>query len=106
MEVSMNNEILAWHFVGDTLRDGSPIPPNGEWLKYPGEIIMCASGLHWSREPFDALQYAPGSILCRVAARGEVVEQNDKGASSERMIIARMNATEMLRYYARIQALS
>ena len=27
----MTGTVLAWHFVGDTLRDGRSIPPDGEW---------------------------------------------------------------------------
>jgi len=99
-------KILAWHFVNDKLRDGSPIPKNGVWLKHKGEAVICESGLHWSRDPFDALEYAPGSTLCLVEVRGIIAEQSDKGVSLERKIIARMDATEMLRYFSRMQALS
>jgi len=102
---------LAWHFVGDKLRDGRPVPADGVWLEHTGELKMCVSGLHWSREPFDALQYAPGETLCLVEIGGEIVEPktgelNDKGISTRRKIIARMDATELLRYFARMQALS
>ncbi len=99
---------LAWHFVGDKLRDGRPVPADGEWLEYKGALVMCESGLHWSREPFDALEYAPGPILCLVEVAGEIVEDKgaDKGLSSRRKIIARMDATELMRYFARMQALS
>ena len=99
-------EILAWHFVGNTLRDGRTIPEDGTWLVYPGTISMCSQGYHASRNPFDALQYAPGPVLCRVALRGDIQEANDKLVASERMIICRMDATELLRYFARMQALS
>ena len=99
-------QILAWHFVGATLRDGSPIPADGEWLKYSGDLALCNSGLHASIDPFDALQYAPGATLCRVALRGKIVHGDDKLCATERMIICRMDATELLRYFARMQALS
>ena len=99
-------EILAWHFVGDTLRDGSPVPKDGVWLKYNGPVVLCSSGLHASLNPFDALQYAPGATLCRVVLRGEIVTADDKIAAPERKIIARMDATAMLGYFARMQALS
>jgi hypothetical protein len=99
---------LAWHFVGDTLRDGRPVPPDGEWLLHPGKLILCEEGLHWSRQPFDALNYAPGPILCLVEIGGTIHEPKgeDKGISSQRKIIARMDATELMRYFARMQALS
>ena len=99
-------QILAWHFVGDTLRDGSAIPKDGEWLKVKTPLSLCNHGLHASLNPFDALQYAPGETLCRVALRGEIVHGDDKLCASERMIICRMDATELLRYFARMQALS
>jgi hypothetical protein len=100
------DSILAWHFVGKTLRDGSPIPRNGRWLKFTGPIEICKSGLHASRQPFDALSYAPGPVLCLVECAGIVTEQDDKLVCSDRKIIERWDATEMLRYFARMQALS
>jgi hypothetical protein len=107
----MKRKHLAWHFVGDKLRDGSPVPKDGEWLKYKGPLKMCESGLHWSRQPFDALKYAPGETLCLVEVGGDVMEpksgeHTDKGISTKRKIIARMDATGLLRYFARMQALS
>ena len=36
--------INAWHFVGDCLRDGRPIPADGEWLIHKGPVEICASG--------------------------------------------------------------
>ena len=101
--------IKAWHFVGKTLRDGRPVPKDGVWLKHEGEMILCKSGFHASKDPFDALTYAPGSTLCRVELRGQIQEHGnpaDKLVANERRIIARMDADEMLRYFARMQALS
>jgi len=98
--------IRAWHFTGDKLRDGSPIPRVGEWLEYPGKIVICESGLHASRDPFDALQYAPGPMLHLVECEGIVTEQDDKLVCRRRRIIASNDATEGLRYFARMQALS
>ena len=56
----------AWHFVGEMLRDGRPVPPDGEWLVHDGKLVMCESGYHASEQLLDALYYAPGSIICRV----------------------------------------
>jgi hypothetical protein len=53
--------MIAWHFCGDTLRDGRPIPPDGEKLIHDGELVMCVSGLHASKNILDALTYAPGT---------------------------------------------
>ena len=102
----MQKPIYAWHFVGKTLRDGRPVPKDGKPLIYTGPLVMCQSGLHASRQPFDALQYAPGNTLCYVKCEGAVIEHDDKLVCSQRTIIARVDAEEMLRYFARMQALS
>ena len=96
----------AWHFVGDTLRDGRPIPRDGEWLEHTGPIVICESGLHASRRPAHALEYAPGPVLCRVECDDVIDEQGDKLVCRRRRIIERADITETLRYYARMQALS
>ena len=102
----------AWHFIRrdakgiDRLRDGTEAPKDGEWLEFEGPLIMCKSGLHFSRHPFDALQYAPGGLLCLVEVGGEIIDGDDKGVCSRRKIIKRLDATEGLRYFARMQALS
>ena len=97
--------IIAYHFCGDTLRDGRPIPPDGEWLAHDGPVVMCESGLHASRHPFDALQYAPGPILCRVECADVVDEEADKLVCRRRRIITRIDATELCRQAARRYAL-
>ena len=98
--------IFGWHFVGDKLRDGSPVPRDGVWLPEIKPIKICERGYHGSLHPFDALRYAPGDTLCRCEYRGEILHDGDKFVASQRRIITRMDATEMLRYFARMQALS
>src|SRR4026209_1759419 len=92
--VGMGTMIRAWHFVGPKLRDGSPIPKDGEWLTYTSPLIMCESGLHASKEPFNALQYAPGNTLCLVDCAGKVIKGGDKLVCSRRRIVARMDFEE------------
>jgi len=101
--------MLGYHFVGVTLKNGEPVPPDGEWLVRVGPIEPCVSGLHMSERPFQALQYAPGSTICRVELDGELVphdEPIDKWVGRRRRIIGRADATEMLRRFAADQALS
>jgi len=95
--------MIAYHFVGDTLRDGRPVPPDGEWLRHIGPIHMCKAGLHASKDPFDALQYAPGEILCLVELDGEIIEDTDKVVARRRKIIKRIDATDLLRKFSRDQ---
>ena len=97
--------MIAYHFCGSTLRDGSPIPKDGEKLIFHEQPILCQQGLHASIEPFDALQYAPGATLCQVECGGIILRQHDKLVCTERTIIKRIDATVLLRYFARIQAL-
>jgi hypothetical protein len=86
---------LAWHFVGATLRDGRPVPPDGEWLIHRGVAVMCQSGLHASIDPFDALQYAPASILCRVEVDDIVQRDDDKLLCRKRKILWRGDAAPL-----------
>lgn len=98
--------ITAYHFFGNTLRDGSDVPPNGETLGVdPARLELCAYGLHASRCPRDALNYAPGINLAVVELSGEIIEGDDKLCASERTIIARIDATDLLRQFARECAL-
>jgi hypothetical protein len=95
----------AWHFVSDTLRDGRPVPADGEVLVHEGPLILCASGLHASKNILDALQYAPGSIICRVEVGGEIIHGYDKLVCSERTILWRASGEQVLRKFARMCAL-
>lgn len=99
----MNN--TAWHFTGNTLRDGSPIPAIGETLVFPHKVEMCRSGYHWSLKPQQALRYAQGATLHKVRFGGYVEIGDYKGVSSERTIIASIDATHLLRRFAADQAL-
>jgi hypothetical protein len=95
----------AYHFVGAELRDGRPVPPDGEWLVHAGPVELCASGLHASRHPFDALRYAAGATLCLVDVEDVVEEDTDKLVCRRRMIVRRIDATELLWGFARWCAL-
>lgn len=97
--------MLAWHFVGKTLRDGRPVPADGVTLKHDGELKMCAEGLHASRRLIDALRYAPGSTICRVRLGGTIIEDDDKAVATERTILWRVDGEEILRRFARKCAL-
>ena len=99
--------IYAWHFTdGNKLRDGTSLASIGVWQRIEGDIVICARGFHFSRLPSGALKYAPGDTLHLVECRTDVYEHPDKGVCRERRRLASMDATEMLRYYARMQALS
>lgn len=103
-------KMIYYHFTADKLRDGRPIPAIGEWLVYDGIPIPCDSGLHASPTPWDAMEYAPGNLLHKVELDGMIVPCNckpiDKFAAQRRMIVATIDATKLMRDFARRQALS
>ena len=69
------------------------------------ELALCKSGLHASKCVFDALQYAPGPILWRVSLSGKIVHADDKSCATVRTYHARINATDIMREFARKCAL-
>ena len=92
----------AYHFVGEKLRNGETIPPDGEWLKVDADKLnMCEYGLHFSEHPLDALNYAPGFTCCLIEYGGTVLRQGDKGCASERLIVARVDAKALCLQFAR-----
>lgn len=102
--------LSGYHFTGDTLRDGSPIPPIGKWLVHKGEVVPCACGLHMSEHPFDALRYAPGKYLHKIELRGDLTSHAeggkiDKWVGRERKIMATIDAEKLMRDFARWGAL-
>jgi len=97
--------VIAYHYVNKTLRDGRPVPADGVWLEHEGVIELCASGLHASRTPWQALQYAPGPTLCEVECEGDIVEEGDKFVCRRRKIIRRVDLEKPMRDLARAEAL-
>ena len=98
--------VLGWWFCGATMRDGRPVPRDGETLRHDRPVVPCKSGLHASPTILDALPYAPGATLCRVRLSGEIVPHGvDKWAASERSILWRVEAGPVLRAFARWCAL-
>ena len=97
---------IYYHFTNDRLRDDRPVPPVGEWLTHDGDVIMCESGLHASETPYDALQYAPGPMLHQVELDGIACTHRDKVVAKRRKIVATIDATDLMRTFARKQALT
>ena len=96
--------VTAYHFVGATLRDGRPIPADGEWLVHDGPVVICETELHASRRPWHALEYAPGNTLCLVECDDVREECGDKLVCARRRIVKRIDAEPLLRAFARDEA--
>lgn len=101
-----DNEVLAWHFSGPKLRDGRALPAIGEWLEHAGPIVWCESGLYASRRVIDALSYASGHFISRVACSNVEREDDGKFVCRRRRVIARLDGEALLRSFARRQALA
>ena len=66
----------AFHFTdGMTLRDGQTLEVGKTYI-YDGEIKICRSGYHASKNVLDALKYAPGFTLSLVEC-DEIEEEHD-----------------------------
>ena len=101
----MSKTVLAYHFTdGWQLRDGQPLVVGSEYV-FDGDPVMCARGYHASRHVFDALEYAPGATLSRVECREVTEERDDKLVCKRRTVIQTIDATELLRKFARMCAL-
>ena len=74
-----------------------------------GKIIPCKYGLHLSKRPIDALQYAQSSIIYKVVGSGVIVPHGnpvDKYACSKRKYVAGgIDVSDTLRHFARLCAL-
>ncbi len=95
--------LRAWHFMRAGLRlgygDGRIVRP-GEWLEHDGQLALCQSGLHASGKILDALQYAPGPIICRVELDGSVIVSYDKAVAQRRRVAWWVDGTRLLREFA------
>ena len=101
----MSKPVLAYHFTdGWQLRDGQPLVVGSEYV-FDGEPVMYECGYHASRHVFDALKYAPGSILSRVECREITDECDDKIVCKRRTVIQTIDATDLLLRFARMCAL-
>jgi len=67
--------------------------------------VLCEAGLHASIRPLDALKYAQSANVWRVELGGRVVRGDDKAAATKRRYLWRIDATEVLRAFARAEAL-
>src|SRR5690606_14913027 len=99
MTTTTSGIVQAYHFVGASLRDGRPVPPDGAWLVHDGPVKLRVSGLHASRRPWDALQFAPGATLCLVDLYEIVVEAGNTLVARRRRLVRRVDLTADLRAF-------
>jgi len=95
--------VKAWHFIKEDKK--TQFEPRrkvrvGQILKVDGKPILCQRGLHASIHPLDALDFAPGPIICRVEVGGVIVRGTDKLVGTERKVLWMADATETLRAFS------
>ena len=83
-----DEKILAWHFVGDRLRDGRPVPPDGQLLVHVGQVVLYEKGLHAAPLLRDALREKRTSTntICRVELSGAIEHGGTIVAGGERAL--------------------
>jgi hypothetical protein len=90
----------AWHFLRENKKlgydDGRLVRVGHTFKCDPDKLVLCRYGLHASTNIMDALQYAPGPIICRVELGGKILRGDDKCVASERTAIAMTDATNIL----------
>jgi hypothetical protein len=95
-------KILAWHFVAESRTlgyDANSLAVEPGFIYSIGKNETpepCECGMHGSRRAIDALQFAPGPIICRVRIWGDVEEQDDKLVGRHREVLWMADATESL----------
>jgi hypothetical protein len=84
--------IDAWHIIGENKQmlygNCGPVEAGQTW-HVPAAVKMCAVGLHASRKPSEAKQWARyyGKFICRVKVWGDVVEQDTKMVGAYRKVV-------------------
>ena len=101
----MNAPIQAWYFSDESRRlrygDDREIAI-GVTHEVAPPIKLCERGLHASVRAMDALQYAPGPVIWRVALTGEVLAGDNKHVATQRTYIAGgIDVSAVLRRFAR-----
>jgi hypothetical protein len=95
--------VLGWHFLAEDrrLQFGSrEVVEAGKTYTAEGPLVMCRNGVHASRRAIDALQYAPGPVVCRVRLHGEIQHDTDKSVGRHRTVLWMADATAILHEFA------
>lgn len=97
--------IRAWHFLAENKRlgydDNRVVRAGVSYrLKTKNPPLLCRRGMHASIKPLDALDYAPGPIVCRVEISGDIEKDNDKIVGRCRRVLWMSDATNTLHRFA------
>ena len=101
--MSKKEPILAWHYLSDDRRmryNDHRLVKAGRTYKAQGPLCMCEKGMHGSERLIDALEYAPGSLICRVELRPPYIVGDDKICARSRHVLWMVDAAETLHRFA------
>ena len=98
--------MLGWHFLASDKRlryNDNRLVQVGETYSARGGFFsgyetptLCEFGLHACDSIIDALNYAPGPILCRVELSGNIVIGKNKAVAWDRRVLSMFDATSVL----------
>lgn len=103
----MNERIMAWYFLREDFR-----LKKGEWPRAvrPGVTYVhgCGGDVQAKRRVIDALQFAPGPIVCGVQCWGHMAQSNgyyvipgeEDVVCKKHMVLWRIDATRVLREFS------
>ena len=66
---------------------GNEIWSVGKWEKFDGELKMCESGFHCSKDKYNAFSYVQGEILAEVEVKGKSIKEKNKEVWSEMRLV-------------------
>src|SRR3990172_10354340 len=95
--------MLAWHWLAANRRlqyGTREVVEAGRTYRVEGPLAMCGRGLPASRRALDALQYAPGPVVCRVRLAGTLLRATDKSVATKRHVLWLADATAVLHEFA------
>ena len=89
----------GWHWLHESgllqYGDGRKVVV-GKWMTANAPPEMCNSGMHGSLRAIDALEYAPGPVVCRVELSDDVRTEGNKSVASKRKVLWMADATRVL----------
>ena len=103
------DSMLGWHWLrndkrlryrdGDEVDDGEIVEAGSTYVA-EGPIELCRNGMHASARALDALEYAPGEIVCYVRLEGELQHDTTKSVGRSRTVLWMVDASDTLHEFA------
>jgi len=96
--------MYAYHFLNENRKlqfePHTLVEPGQKLEATQHPLSLCEYGLHASKTVLNALEYAPGPILCRVQLSGKILHDTDKSCAEYRRCIWMFKTTQVLHEFA------